>query len=235
VLKEPYAIMNAEMTAEFAAAIAENLAGGALTESNLPQARVPTGGGMAWTMSAEDEDPTKTIVGIIVGTRMQRSYWAQSFDDGGGGAPPDCFSPDGVTGTSTLKGFPGGECAKCPMAQWGSAKGSGQACQLRRKVYMLRQDDILPIVVVIPPSSLRNVNKYLTQLAAKGLRYRAVVTSLALAKAQSKEGITYAEVVPAMVEKLDEAEVKLIASYVQSMAPQLALSAPVAAPAGGTI
>ena len=79
---------------------------------DLGQIKVPSGQGPAmWavpTLEGEDE-AVKTIDGVVIATQDIRVYYRTSFEDSGGGVPPDCSSADSVTG----QGNPGGSCAEC--------------------------------------------------------------------------------------------------------------------------
>lgn len=193
----------------FTAVVALNLEGETLTPFELDRLRVPAGGSLAWDV---DGSPEKTIEGIILHQRIIRSYWAESFDHSGGGSPPDCSSPDGRIGI----GEPGGDCAACPMAQFGS-QGYAQACKQIRVLFLARPGEMLPTVIMVPPSSLQATKKYLLSLASKGRPYTAVVTSLALEKAQSKSGITYSRIVPSMARALEPDEAGAVRNLTESL------------------
>jgi hypothetical protein len=74
--------------------------------------------------------------------------------------------------TVDLMGKPGGDCHKCPLAQFGSAvdqkgqPGKGQACKSMRMLLFLRQDDMIPMIVNLPPTSLQNAKKLKEFLSA---------------------------------------------------------------------
>lgn len=173
------------------AAVHDNLGGQELTAWDLDRIKVPSGGGLAWTVPGLDgPKPEQFVQGVIIYVQNARAYWATSFDASGGGAPPDCVSEDGITGV----GIPGGQCKACPYAKFGSnADGVGQACKAIRRLFMLRPDEMLPFVVVLPPTSLKSSKKYLLTLASHGLNVTNVVTKIGLEGDKSKAGITYSK------------------------------------------
>ena len=192
---------------------------------DLDQIKVPSGQGPAmWavpTLEGED-DAVKTIDGVVIATQDIRVYYRKSFDAGGGGVPPDCSSTDGVRG----HGDPGGDCAECTFALWGSALAKangeprkGQACQAKRLLWMVRPEQMLPSIVVVPATSLKPVRRYQLALAGRGLRSWQVATSLALEKAQSGDGIAYYRIAPKMLGKLSKAEIARIKPLVEMAAP----------------
>lgn len=175
--------------------IEANVGAGGISEFDLDRVRVPAGGGTTWEVPTIDgPQDAKTIDGVIVAWKDSRSYWAHQYD--GSKSPPDCSSPDGVTGI----GSPGGDCQTCPFAQFGTAMDAtgkntaGQACKLGRVMFIMQPGRTLPLVVTAPPSSLKPVRSYFLRLASQGVPYYGVTTRLGLVKAQSGNGITYSQI-----------------------------------------
>jgi hypothetical protein len=203
-----------------------NLGGTTLTPFDLDRVTVPTGGGQTWEITDLDEGSVavKALTGIILHAAPARSYWATGLDEGGAPQPPDCISYDLVRGI----GNPGGDCGTCQFNEWNSdPKGArGKACGERRFLFMLRPDSYLPLVVQVPPSSIKAVNQYFLRLAGKGTPYHAVVTSLGLEKTtQAGGGLAYSRVVPSLAGRLspqDMAKVKSIADALKPMFGQAA-------------
>jgi hypothetical protein len=207
-----YAVMASD---DIQAVIADNLGGEQITAMDLDRIVVPSGGGTHWTIpTLEGDVEQKSIDGIIVYTRVQRVYWADPYS--GSGTPPDCFSEDSINGT----GNPGGECAKCPLANFGTGdNGRSQACQMRRLVFLVQPDSLLPIVVSVPPSSLNEAKKYLLRLASKGKPAYSVFSSMSLEKDKNTDGIAFSKVKfksDGLVENIPA-----IQSYIASIKPHL--------------
>lgn len=199
------------------AAMAENLGGQAITPFDLDRVTIPAGGGLAWSVpTLEGEKPQAEITGIIIGVQNARAYWAQTIEASGGNLPPDCISDDAVTGV----GNPGGECRVCPFAQFGSdAKQRGQACKHIQRLFVLRAEAMLPLVVNLPPTSLKGAKKYLLRLVSNGKRASSVVTKIALERDKSADGIVYSKAAFAMVGELDAAQAATAAAYAAAFAP----------------
>lgn len=180
-----------------------NLGGERLRFSDLDQVKIPTGGMTQWTVqSAEGEQYTPALTGIIVHQQNNRAYYQSEFS--GGNEPPDCSSSDGVTPF----GNPGDEirlsgrtCEDCPLSQFGSGKNGGQACRQSRRVYLVRPDSLLPVVITLSPTSLANMRRYLLRLGT--IPYWSVVTRFTLKQAVSKNGIKYSVAIPEVAGKLD--------------------------------
>lgn len=198
------------------AVIRENLGTESLTVRDLEQVKVPTGGGKFFQVG---DEAAATVSGIILSSTYQRAYWRTSFDESGGGSPPDCSSPDGQFG----QGDPGGDCMSCRFAQFGSAaKGKGQACRAFRVIFLLTSGSPLPLVLVIPPTSLQNYKDYVVKkLGNLNVRPTACETEFALEQDKSDDGITYSKIKPKLVRPLEPAEVDAANAYTAGIMPYI--------------
>ncbi len=75
-------------------------------EFDLDGVSVPGGGGLAWPVPDINGEPTalEEIVGVVILQGTRRAYWEKSFDETGGGSPPDCASLDGNNGLGYIRG-----------------------------------------------------------------------------------------------------------------------------------
>jgi len=186
----PFVIFNTEI-ADIREAMNVNVGDAGLTAGDLERIKIPAGGGTAWTIQGLDgEEMVKELSGIIIAWRDTRAYWSVPMDESDGNMPPDCYSLDARTGN----GKPGGNCHKCPNAEFGSdAKGEGQACKLVRQLFLVREDNLLPEIVHLPPSSLKPARQYFLRLASKGAPCYSVITKIGLEKTKNGQGIVYAK------------------------------------------
>jgi hypothetical protein len=198
-------------------ALRSNLEGEVLSPMDLDRVTVPAGGTTTWVIPTLDgEENAQEVVGVIVAVQNCRAYWASEF--GGAGTPPDCVSEDAVTG----QGDPGGVCRVCPMAEFGSdSRGKGQACKMIKRLFLLRPSSMLPLVVNLPPTSLRPATRYLLRLAGAGLKYQGAVTRITLAKTKNSDGIAYAVAEFALAGKLDPGQAQAMEEYTKSIGPLL--------------
>jgi hypothetical protein len=161
-------------TGEIQAIIGDNLAGQDVGEFDLPRVTMPAGGGTRWEIPGlAGTESSETLTGILVYTRQTRAYWPSKDATGD---PPQCASRDGQVGI----GDPGGECRTCPHAQFGSDGQRGQACKQQSQWFLLRPDSFLPVVLGLPPTSLKAAKQYMLALAGAGIRYFEVVTEIGL-------------------------------------------------------
>lgn len=192
--------------------VAENLAGGTVTTWDFDRIRIPAGGGTTWEVpTIEGIDSRRSLDVVVLHARLGRSYWSSSLDSGAGeSTPPDCSSPDARVGFGT----PGGECSSCPMAQWGSDPKSerGQACKLRNLLLVLLGDSIMPVVLSLPPTSLKPWKQYAMRLSGRGVPYYGVVTRFSLEKRTSGSQ-SFSVAMPAFGAKLSAEELSQVKAF----------------------
>jgi hypothetical protein len=191
--EEPYLILRPEHNnAETLPLFEANVGPHGISALDLTRIRVPTGGGLSWEIETLDGiEQIKEVTGWIGAWRTARAFWKESFGRGGGVKPPDCTSRNGFTGV----GDPGGDCSQCPYAQFGSAEaGAGQACKQMRQILLIRPGELLPTLLAVPPTSLKNATQYFLQLLGKGLPFWALETKFTLERATNAGGINYAKV-----------------------------------------
>ena len=158
--------------------IRENV-GNDLSAFDLPRLKVPAGGGSFWEVqTAEGPKPAEFVDGIILLRKDKKKFWEKGQDEAGGETtPPDCSSEDRIFGI----GNPGGECAKCPYNEFKSAtKGQGKACRDFSELYILKKDSIMPAVVQVPATSLKNLKQFGMILVDSAKNMSKVVTRFSL-------------------------------------------------------
>jgi len=193
--------------------IAEELNG---LNISLDKIKIPAGGGLAFEVPGEDPespDSEKEVLGVIVDHYPLNSFWAEKYT--GQNVAPECFSTDSRTGIGT----PGGECAKCPYNKFGSGEdGQSKACKNAHRLYILRSGELYPVVITIPPTSLKSLSDYLAKrIVTKGLRSYGVVTKLTLKKATNNTGITYSQVQFSLADKLTPEQTEIMKAYGESI------------------
>jgi hypothetical protein len=210
--RNQFAITNAESSNDAVEALRENLGGDRLSEYDLDQVKIPSGGGTIWEVPGiSGSEAAKEILGVIVHMGKRRAYWS---DPNPSGESPDCSSKDGLTG----RGDPGGVCETCPMNQWESSlkEGSkGKACTERLMLFIVRKDDPLPLVISASPASLKALKKYRTRLRVP---YWKAITSLTLISKRNEAGQPYSEIVPALAGVLDDEAAAAVKKYADQMA-----------------
>ena len=168
--------------------------------------KIPAGGALSYEVPGDDPnspDMAKDFCAVILYHHPVNSYFKEKFN--GSANPPECSSIDGKIGVERDSGECH-DCKTCPMAQFGSGENGGMACKQKRCLYLLREGEILPIIMTLPTGSLGEFTKYITRLVAKGKHANTVVTKFALKKAQNSTGINYSQATFATVRSLNPAE-----------------------------
>ena len=179
--------------------------------------KIPAGGGISYEVPGDDPsspDSVKEFKAVILYHHPIHSYYKEKFN--GGSNPPDCSSMDGKIG---IMGDTGEcrSCGSCPLSKFGSGENGGMACKQKRRVFILREGEILPVLLTIPSASLKEFTKYVTRLLQKGKKTNSVVTKFSLKKAQNSTGITYSQVVCSVDRALSPEEQKCIAAMTEQV------------------
>lgn len=182
-------------------------------EFSFDRVKLPAGGGTAFEIPSsdgEDSEMAKEIKGVIVFNHPAFAYYVDKYT--GGSNPPDCGSFDGIHGTGT----PGGNCAECPFNKFGSGEGQSKACKNKRMLYILRENELFPIVLSLPTGSLKSFTNYVKGHLTRGRKLSDVVTKITLKKATNASGITFSQAAFVFDRVLNNDEKSAIAGVVDS-------------------
>ena len=188
------------ISGDLAAAVEEEMDG--LGAIPFDRVKIPSGGGLAFELPGEEEDETESateLIGVILDHNPINAYWANKF--AGGNEQPDCSSFDGKQGVDRLTGEIK-SCETCPHNKFES-DGSGKACKNVHRVFMLQEGNPVPLILSLPPTSLKYIRNYIAKrVLLKGFRCWQVLTKITLKKEKSKDNITYSRAAFAFVDKL---------------------------------
>ena len=163
---------------------------------------------------------------IIAVSQKARAFWPNKDTQG---IPPLCASPDGVRGWFDTESDQakdaallhvkhpalgkldnGGpyDCARCPLAQWGSGDGRGQACKSLRRLMVLVDGWSMPAILTVPPTSIKALDFYASARArTRGQSYFTTWTEFGLSEKKSDStNIKYKVLTLTPGRALDEAE-----------------------------
>ena len=149
-----------------------------------------------------DESKIPEFEGIILDTNRINAWWEKSFDETGGGTPPDCFSMNGIDADQNSNMPQAALCRDCEKNKFKSAvekdgsQGDGKACKNMKRVHVVMEGEMLPHRMTLPPSSLKAIDDYISRLTSKGLPYQLVHTTFKLKEAKNAKGIKYSEIKP---------------------------------------
>ncbi len=166
--------------------IQENLKKQPLSFQIFDIVKSPSGGSTVFSVPGlAGDEAAKELTGIILNYTTPRAYW--DTPDPVEGTPPVCFSRDSITSED------GKACVHCPFNTFGSKDGENKAkaCKESVVLFLLRPDNIMPLLVRIPVSSKLIFLRYLARLVGKMVPLSGVVTRITLDKATSKAGKPY--------------------------------------------
>ena len=166
---------------------------------------------------ADDEEPMKEFEAVILMSHKCNAYWPDAFGTSED-KNPVCASMDGeeaITQDGEVM-----KCAICPYNEFGSAKGGdgkGKACKNMRRLYLLREGDVLPLVLSLPPTALAAYDKYRTRLSTAGKKMYGVMTKFTLVKSKNAQGTAYSVPQFEAVSVLPLAEAERVREYAAAM------------------
>ena len=216
------------ITEEIADAIHEEL--GDLDRLPFDIVKLPSGGGLSFEIAGDDPDNpevTQDLTGIIVHQHDFNAYWKDPYT--GGSVMPDCSSMDGRHGVVTETGEIC-SCAECEFNQFGSDQngGKGKACKNGKRVYLLREGEMFPLILSIPPTSVTPFRDYLAKrIVLKGKRPYEVVTKFKLTREKNDNGIAYSKLTCALVGELtadQKAQLKDTVTLIKGLAANIKLN-----------
>lgn len=152
--------------------IQDELAG---LDSGFDRIKIPAGGGTSFEVPnlENSDEPTfiKEFSAVILHHHPLFTYYENKYN--GSSNPPDCCSFDGINGTGT----PGGRCRFCKLNTFGSGENGAKACKNKHRLYLLRENEIFPDVLILPASSIQEFSKYIRRLLSIGRKSDSVVTN----------------------------------------------------------
>lgn len=146
----------------------------------------PSGGSTVFSVPGlSGDEAAKELTGIILDYSTPRAYW--NTPDPVEGTPPTCFSEDSIISHD------GKACATCPFNDFGSKDGdtNAKACKESVTLFLLRPDNIMPIIVRVPVSSKLRFQRYMTRLVGRMIPLSSVVTRITLEKTTNRTGQPY--------------------------------------------
>lgn len=180
----------------------ENLKG---IKPRLPQIGILHGQAQLFVMP--DDSKVASFEAIVLQQQHCNAWWAVSFDESGGGTPPDCSSLDSVTPDFNSPDVQAERCNMCPRNKFGT-DGRGKSCKNMVRLHLIMPDSFpgndMPHRLTIPPSNIKIVDAYLQSVVRAGDAYQTVKTKFSLIQKANKEGIKYSEIVLTKGEKIPQ-------------------------------
>lgn len=147
----------------------------------------PSGGATVFEVPGlAGNEAAMELTGIVLDYTTPRAYW--DTPDPVEGTPPVCMSQNSIVSQN------GESCAHCPYNDFGSKDGdsNAKACKESVLLFLLRPNNIIPLLVRVPVTSKPRFLKYSTRLLSTLTPISSVVTKITLEKTTSKQGKPYA-------------------------------------------
>ncbi len=150
---------------------------------------IKVGGAEHKMLRPDDGTPAASIELVILraSDSVSKVFYKSSYVDGSN-VKPDCQSVNGARPDKTIPNPVHPQCADCPMNQWGSRVSEdgkpGKACQDVKRLAVVPQSNIRndalggPLLLRVPPASLKELKTYADQLMGHGFPYFAVATRI---------------------------------------------------------
>lgn len=173
-----------------------------------------------------DGSTKKEMKVIILDTNKANAWWEftdEKKEENKTGSPPQCFSLDGIKPSNDSEKKQNNFCNKtCSHNIFGTDKrGKGKACKNMRRVHVFFSlADLLPMRLTLPPSSLKDIDAYITSVSAAALPYQKIWTHFSLIKDKEPEsGQTFSRISCKMGERLTPQQIPTIGKLYNQLKP----------------
>ena len=128
--------------------------------------------------------PSVDVVLIKANKANSKVFYLKGYDEKAENQKPDCFSNDGMRPDAGAENPQAKNCAVCKHNQWGSKIGDngtskGKACSDSVRVAVSPAGQINdPMLLRVPPASIKALGEYGMMLKKRGVAYNMVVTRM---------------------------------------------------------
>jgi len=138
-------------------------------------------------MNPKDPESAATSLNVVLlkaNKNTSKVFYLKGYDKDSEGQKPDCYSADGVTPAADSQNKQSTKCVTCAHNQWGSRiseKGAtkGKACNDTVRMAVAPNGQINdPMLLRVPPASIKALGEYGKMLAKRGVGYSMVVTKV---------------------------------------------------------
>jgi hypothetical protein len=227
-----FAAVNPEMRRD----LQRNLSDGTMIARDLPQIILPTGRSKNFGvpgLAGIEEMPE--LEGVIIYKRPARFLYEKTFEEEPN-TPPICFSRlepnrrtvagEELTYSEVGQGKPGGKCVNCVLGKFDGREPP--KCAQRLQMFILRPGTILPCILSVPPTGLKNMRNYMMRLSMHGTVYHDVITKFKLSESKNAGNITFMKMDEPQLAGMMEPETRdSIRAYIEMIRPWLMDTQPV--------
>lgn len=145
----------------------------------------------------DPDEPASAIEVVILRANkgVARVYYEKPYEEGSDDKP-SCYSNDGVAPADDAEDKQSSTCATCPHSQWGSriteSGKKGKACSEVKRLAVASPALINdPMLLRVPPTSLKPWDEYVGKLVKRGLSPAQVVTKIGFDHNVSHQVLTF--------------------------------------------
>lgn len=161
------------------------------------------------TKPDDPDEPATNIQVVIIDANpnLSKTYYSSEYEEGSI-AKPTCMSDDGKKPSADAAEPQSKSCATCSHNTWGSGKnGKGKACSDARRLAVSPAGQLNePMLLRVPPASLKPLGEYGTMLAKRGVGFDSVVTKIRFEPGESSPKLIFAPVGFLDEEQYDEVQ-----------------------------
>ena len=147
----------------------------------------------------DDPDEVAQSLGVVVlrANMHAKTFYAKKYTEGDSdGARPDCYSYDGVAPSANSQHPQAKKCAVCPHNQWGArvsetGEAKGKACQDNARLAITAPDTMRPMLLRVPPASLKGLKEALKVIASRKVPYNGVVLKVGFDREAPSPKLTF--------------------------------------------
>lgn len=133
----------------------------------------------------DDADEVAQSLGVVFlrANLNAKTFYAKKYSEGeSDNTRPDCYSQDGVAPSANSQNPQATKCALCKRNQWGSKVSDtgkeSKECQDNARIAVSAPDVMDPMLLRVPPKSLKPLKDMLKIVAARKVPYNAVVVKV---------------------------------------------------------
>lgn len=149
------------------------------------------------TKPDDPDEPATNIQVVIIDANphLSKTYYASEYEEGSV-AKPTCMSDDGKKPSADAAEPQSKNCATCRHNTWGSGKnGKGKACADARRLAVSPAGQLNePMLLRVPPASLKPLGEYGSMLAKRGIGFDGVVTKIRFEPGESSPKLVFSPV-----------------------------------------
>lgn len=146
----------------------------------------------------DDDDEVAQHLGVVFlrANMNAKTFYMKKYEEGESDKTlPTCYSQDGIEPSSNAQDPQAKKCAICPQNQWGSkvsdAGKEGKNCQDNARIAVSAPDNLDPMLLRVPPASLKPLREMLKVIAARKVPYNAVVVKVGFDRESPSPKLTF--------------------------------------------